>query len=69
MTYTTIELSKILGVEPVGSNTRLISVLLIDSRSLTFADDSMFFAITTATNDGHRYVRELYEKGTNLLCY
>lgn len=68
MTYTTIELSKILGVEPVGSNTRLISVLLIDSRSLTFADDSMFFAITTATNDGHRYVRELYEKGVRTFC-
>lgn len=68
MIYTTSEISNILGIKPTGSDNRSISVLLIDSRSLTFPDDSMFFAITTATNDGHRYVRELYNKGVRVFC-
>lgn len=42
---------------------KIISVLLTDSRSLTYPGESLFFAITTSTNDGHRYVRELYDKG------
>ncbi len=67
MTYTTSEISRILGLETGKENSR-ISVLLIDSRSLTFPEESMFFAITTATNDGHRYVRELYDKGVRVFC-
>lgn len=67
MTYTTSEISRILGLE-TGKENRRISVLLIDSRSLTFPEESMFFAITTATNDGHRYVRELYDKGVRVFC-
>lgn len=59
---TTAQIRRILGLEPVTASNQ-ISVLLTDSRSLTYPDESLFFAITTATNDGHRYVRELYDKG------
>ena len=37
--------------------------LLTDSRSLESPYDTLFFAIPTAGNDGHRYIPELIEKG------
>lgn len=40
-----------------------VSVLLTDSRSLTFANQTLFFALVTAKGDGHRYVPDLYQKG------
>ncbi|MDL2257476.1 bifunctional UDP-N-acetylmuramoyl-tripeptide:D-alanyl-D-alanine ligase/alanine racemase, partial [Bacteroidales bacterium OttesenSCG-928-I14] len=40
-------------------------VLLTDSRSLTDPTGTLFFALKTGHNDGHRYVRELYEKGVS----
>lgn len=67
MNYTTSDISRLLGLEP-DSNPRQVSILLIDSRSLTFPEESLFFAITTSTNDGHRYVRELYDKGVRAFC-
>ncbi|MDR2473053.1 MAG: bifunctional UDP-N-acetylmuramoyl-tripeptide:D-alanyl-D-alanine ligase/alanine racemase [Tannerella sp.] len=38
-------------------------ILLTDSRSLSDPDISMFFALVTQQNDGHKYIRVLYEKG------
>ena len=40
-----------------------IKWLLTDSRSLSFPDDSLFFAILTDRNDGHKYIPELYARG------
>lgn len=37
--------------------------LLIDSRSLIHAGNSLFVALVSGRNDGHRYIGELYEKG------
>ena len=37
--------------------------LLTDSRSLETPADTLFFAIPTGGNDGHRYIRDLYGKG------
>lgn len=48
-----------------GHGTRLahpddnITTLLTDSRSLANASEPLFFAIRTATGDGHRYIRQL----------
>lgn len=47
---------------------RNISMLLIDSRSLTFAEETLFFALTTTTNDGHNYIHDLYDKGVRAFC-
>lgn len=38
-------------------------ILLTDSRSLTDAVRSVFFALRTLMGDGHRYVKPLYDKG------
>lgn len=67
MSYTTSDISAILGL-PDPAIVRDINVLLTDSRSLTYPDESLFFAITTSTNDGHRYIRELYDKGVRTFC-
>ncbi|MCM1077499.1 MAG: bifunctional UDP-N-acetylmuramoyl-tripeptide:D-alanyl-D-alanine ligase/alanine racemase [Bacteroides sp.] len=40
-----------------------ITRLLTDSRSLTYPTDTLFFALTTLSGDGHRYIRQLYDKG------
>jgi alanine racemase len=43
-----------------------INSLLFDSRRLNSANHTVFFAIRTANNDGHRYINELYEKGVRV---
>lgn len=37
-----------------------VSLLLTDSRRLSFPAQSIFFALRTKTNDGHKYIGELY---------
>lgn len=38
-------------------------ILLTDSRSLTDSKRSVFFALRTLMGDGHRFVKQLYDKG------
>ncbi len=40
-----------------------INNLLIDSRKLSSADNSLFFAIKGLRNDGHKFILDLYQKG------
>ncbi|MDR2682969.1 MAG: bifunctional UDP-N-acetylmuramoyl-tripeptide:D-alanyl-D-alanine ligase/alanine racemase [Dysgonamonadaceae bacterium] len=40
-----------------------IQILLTDSRSLSEPAVTVFFALCTEHNDGHRYIPDLYEKG------
>lgn len=51
------------SAEVFGSHDSEISELLIDSRSLTVAEESMFFALRSRRNDGHRFVEPLYRSG------
>ena len=44
-----------------------INWLLTDSRSLSFPAESIFFAIVSARNNGHKYISELYDQ--NLRCF
>lgn len=43
-----------------------INSLLFDSRRLNSANHTVFFAIRTANNDGHKYISELYDKGVRI---
>lgn len=43
-----------------------IKNILFDSRRLNTIDDTLFFAIKTKTNDGAKYVEELYNKGIRM---
>lgn len=40
-----------------------ISEFLTDSRALLSAEDTLFFALKTNVGDGHRYIRQLIERG------
>ena len=40
-----------------------VTRLLTDSRSLSFPEETMFFAIKTRHGDGHNYIHELYSRG------
>ncbi len=42
---------------------RKIEILLTDSRSLTNPDKTLFFALKGESNDGHKYINDLYAKG------
>ncbi|MDR1780208.1 MAG: bifunctional UDP-N-acetylmuramoyl-tripeptide:D-alanyl-D-alanine ligase/alanine racemase [Tannerella sp.] len=50
-------------IEPtefVFRNDCTIDYLLTDSRTLSFPEATLFFALTTKSNDGHKYVADLY---------
>ncbi|MDR1380642.1 MAG: bifunctional UDP-N-acetylmuramoyl-tripeptide:D-alanyl-D-alanine ligase/alanine racemase [Tannerella sp.] len=63
MDYSVKEISDIIGAEYQSIHDRKISHLLTDSRTLSFPETSLFFAIKTKTNDGHKYVDDLYRLG------
>ncbi|MDE6697675.1 MAG: bifunctional UDP-N-acetylmuramoyl-tripeptide:D-alanyl-D-alanine ligase/alanine racemase [Muribaculaceae bacterium] len=56
------EIADILGVNIQGNN-REIEILLTDSRSLTDPAKSLFFALRGQSNDGHKYIADLYSHG------
>ncbi|MEG1999180.1 MAG: Mur ligase domain-containing protein, partial [Bacteroidales bacterium] len=63
MIYSIKEIAEILQLSLNDISDYNISVLLTDSRSLTFPEETLFFAIKTLRNDGHRFIPELYRKG------
>jgi len=63
--YTTASIAEIVGGEIQGSGNRDQEIweLLIDSRRLAYPNGSMFIALVSDRNDGHRYIPELVEQG------
>ncbi|HEY9114559.1 MAG TPA: bifunctional UDP-N-acetylmuramoyl-tripeptide:D-alanyl-D-alanine ligase/alanine racemase [Bacteroidales bacterium] len=63
--YSGTEISKILGAKIISAPAAEVIVkdILIDSRRLISADNCMFFALATKSNDGHKYIQDLYAKG------
>jgi alanine racemase len=45
-----------------GNHNMAINRLLIDSRALSFPEDTLFVAIVSNRNDGHKYIPGLYKK-------
>ena len=63
MTYSIDEIAQVIGAERKGTAEAKINWLLIDSRSLCFPEETLFFALRTEKNDGHKYIEELYRRG------
>ena len=63
MTYSIEKIVTLLGARRYGSHAGSISFLLTDSRSLSFPEDTLFFALKSKRNDGHKYIEELYNRG------
>ena len=63
MTYSISDIDALIGAQRIGTAETHIDWLLTDSRSLVFPEETLFFAIRTQKNDGHRYIPELYKRG------
>ena len=59
-------IASLVGAQIVGEGTFDVEWILTDSRSLCFPETTMFFALRTERGDGHRYVRDLYERGVRV---
>ena len=63
MKYSIDNICEIIGARRVGDTPSKINWLLIDSRSLCFPEETLFFALKTPRNDGHKYIGELMRRG------
>ena len=61
--YTTSQIATLIGARLYGNADANVGFLLTDSRSLTFPEETLFFAIKTNRNDGHNYIQDLYNRG------
>jgi len=70
--YSLQKVAEIVGGKLVGVlDERRISDLLIDSRHLMDPAQTLFFALKSQRNDGHKYIEDLYEKGVRafVVCH
>ena len=63
MNYTIEKITTLIGARRIGSTDAKIGWLLTDSRSLCFPEETLFFALKSSRNDGHRYLADLYRRG------
>ena len=63
MTYTIERVATLIGAHRYGNRDANIGFLLTDSRSLCFAEETLFFALKTDRNDGQHFIGELYRRG------
>ncbi len=64
MHYSLEKVTALIGARLFGPITDArIDWLLTDSRSLAFPETTLFFALRTKRNDGHRYIADLYRRG------
>ncbi|WP_405371297.1 bifunctional UDP-N-acetylmuramoyl-tripeptide:D-alanyl-D-alanine ligase/alanine racemase [Phocaeicola sp.] len=57
------EIASVIGAKRIGNHPAHIDWILTDSRSLCFPEETLFFALKTKRNDGHKYIADLYERG------
>ena len=63
MTYNIEKVATLIGARRYGESESTIGWLLTDSRSLCFPEQTLFFALRSKRNDGHRYIDDLYRRG------
>ena len=63
MSYQIEQIALEMGAYRVGDVPATIDWLLTDSRSLSFPEATLFFALTTKRNSGAHYINELYQRG------
>jgi len=63
MNYSIEKITTLIGARRIGETDAQIGWLLTDSRSLCFPEETLFFALKSTRNDGHRYIEDLYRRG------
>ena len=61
--YSIEKITTLIGAHRYGTADARIGFVLTDSRSLSFPEETLFFAIKTQRSDGHQYIAELYNRG------
>ncbi|MEZ5197069.1 MAG: Mur ligase family protein, partial [Bacteroidales bacterium] len=63
--YTITEIANVINGEIItnGFDDDVITDILIDSRRLINPENTVFFALITKKNDGHQFIKELFDKG------
>ena len=63
MSYSIKQIAEMIGADRMGEASATINWLLTDSRSLSFPEETLFFALPTKRNTGANYIPELIERG------
>lgn len=63
MSYTIELISQLIAAQRMGDRPATIDWLLTDSRSLSFPEETLFFALTTKRNKGAQYIPDLFDRG------
>lgn len=63
MHYSLEKVTALIGARRFGTADACIDWLLTDSRSLSFPETTLFFALRTRRDDGHNYIPGLYRRG------
>ena len=63
MLYPIEKIATLIGARRYGNAESNVRWLLTDSRSLSFPEQTLFFALRSQRNDGHRYIDDLYRRG------
>ena len=66
MKYSIEKVTTLIGARRYGNSEGQIRWLLTDSRSLCFPEETLFFALKSQRNDGHRYIDSLYRRGVRM---
>lgn len=61
--YSIEQISNIINAKAIICKSSSIEHLLIDSRKISFANTSLFFALVGDRRDGHNYIDEVYKQG------
>lgn len=61
--YAISQITTLIGAHRYGTAETSIGFVLTDSRSLSFPEETLFFAIKTQRSDGHRYIQDLCNRG------
>ncbi len=68
MVYNIEKITTLLGARRYGEKDSNIAFLLTDSRSLSFPEETLFFALQSERNDGHNYIDDLHRRGVKNFC-
>ena len=63
MKYAIEKVTSLIGAHRYGNSDANIEWLLTDSRSLCLSEGTLFFALKSERNDGHKYIADLYRRG------
>lgn len=63
MHYSLEKVTALIGAHRFGTADADIDWLLTDSRSLSFPETTLFFALRTRRDDGHNYIPDLFRRG------